>query len=50
MLLFAEGGKPENPEKNPWSTKGQEATTNSTYMHSLNTVERVLVKLPALEV
>jgi hypothetical protein len=28
MLIFAEGGKPENPEKNPQ----RESTTNSTHI------------------
>ena len=31
MLVFAEGGKPEYPEKNPWE-QGQEPTTNSTHV------------------
>ena len=31
MLVFVEGGKPENPEKKP-SEQGREPTTNSTHI------------------
>jgi len=32
MLIFEEGGKPENPEKNPALEQGREPTTNSTHI------------------
>jgi hypothetical protein len=32
MLIFAEEGKPENPEKNPHKQGGRESTTNSTHI------------------
>jgi hypothetical protein len=32
MLIFAEGGKPESPEKNPRSKGEKESTTNSTHI------------------
>ena len=31
MLVFEEGGKPENPEKNPWSKGENQQQTKSTY-------------------
>ena len=31
MLVFEEGGKPENPEKNPWSKGENQQQTQSTY-------------------
>ena len=31
MLVFEEGGKPENPEKNPWSKDENQQQTQPTY-------------------
>ena len=31
MLVFVEGGKPENPEKNPWSRDENKQQTQPTY-------------------
>ena len=31
MLIFVEGGKPENPEKNPWSRDENQQQTQPTY-------------------
>jgi len=31
MLIFVEGGKPENPEKNPWSKDENQQQTQTTY-------------------
>ena len=31
MLVFVEGGKPENPEKNPWSKDKNQQQTQPTY-------------------
>ena len=33
VLVFAETGKPENPEINPWSNARQEPATNSTHIN-----------------
>jgi len=32
MLVFVEGGKPENPEKNPWSKDENQQQTQPTYV------------------
>jgi len=31
VLVFVEGGKPENPEKNPWSKDENHQQTHPTY-------------------
>jgi len=31
MLIFGKGGKPENPEKNPWSKDENQQQTQPTY-------------------
>ena len=31
MLVFGEGGKPENPEQNPWSRDENQEQTQPTY-------------------
>ena len=31
MLIFVEGGKPENPEQNPWSKDKNQQQTQPTY-------------------
>jgi hypothetical protein len=37
MLIFAEGGKPENPEKNPRSKGENQQQTQLTYMYDTET-------------
>ena len=31
VLIFVEGGKPENPEKNPWNKDENQQQTQPTY-------------------
>ena len=32
MLIFEDGGKPEDPEKNPWSKDENQQQTQSNYL------------------
>ena len=44
MLVFVEGGKPENPEKNPWSKDEDQQQTQPTYdVESRNRTQATLV-------
>ena len=43
MLVFVEGGKPEHPEKTPWSKDKNQQQTQPTY--GLNTGNRVRATL-----